>query len=90
MILVTGATGHIGRELVSRLADEGAAVRALARTPPKAALPAGVDVTTSGSGYVAVSHSSTGTDFTLAKRADGTVRRTCAPSGGACPSGGSW
>jgi type IV pilus assembly protein PilA len=53
-------------------------------------LPAGVDVTTSGAAYTAVAHSSTGTDFTLAKRADGTVRRTCAPSGGACPSGGSW
>jgi type IV pilus assembly protein PilA len=53
-------------------------------------LPAGVGVTTSGTGYTAVAHSTTGTDFTVAKHADGTVRRSCAPSGGTCPSGGSW
>jgi prepilin-type N-terminal cleavage/methylation domain-containing protein len=53
-------------------------------------LPAGVVVTTSPGGFTAVARSTTGTDFTLARRSDGTVRRTCAPSGGACPSDGSW
>jgi prepilin-type N-terminal cleavage/methylation domain-containing protein len=53
-------------------------------------LPAGVDVTTSADGFTAIAHSASGTDFTLARRPDGTVRRTCAPSGGACPSDGTW
>ena len=53
-------------------------------------LPAGVDVSTSTDGFTAVAHSASGTDFTLARRPDGTVRRTCAPSGGACPSDGTW
>jgi uncharacterized protein YbjT (DUF2867 family) len=43
-ILVTGATGAIGRHLVSALLDRGAAVRALTRTPDKAGLPAGVEI----------------------------------------------
>jgi uncharacterized protein YbjT (DUF2867 family) len=33
VILVTGATGNIGRHLVARLAERGAEVRAFARTP---------------------------------------------------------
>lgn len=44
MILVTGATGTIGRPLVEALAGEGAAVRAVSRDPGKAGLPAGVEV----------------------------------------------
>jgi uncharacterized protein YbjT (DUF2867 family) len=44
MILVTGATGTIGRHVVARLLDEGQDVRALTRDPRRAALPPGVDV----------------------------------------------
>ncbi|MDX3529155.1 NAD(P)H-binding protein [Streptomyces sp. ID05-39B] len=47
MILVTGATGTIGSELVRRLAARGEKVRALVRDPAKAramSLPAGVEV----------------------------------------------
>jgi uncharacterized protein YbjT (DUF2867 family) len=44
MILVTGATGTVGRELVRLLARQGEPVRAMTRHPTKAALPAGVDV----------------------------------------------
>ncbi|MGW5352790.1 NAD(P)H-binding protein [Streptomyces sp. NPDC004031] len=44
MILVTGATGNIGRELVSQLDAAGAAVRILVRDPARAAaLPAGAE-----------------------------------------------
>ncbi len=43
-ILVTGATGKIGRHLVTDLLDRGSAVRALSRTPGTAALPGGVEV----------------------------------------------
>src|SRR3954466_4885601 len=43
-ILVTGATGTIGRHIVDQLAKRGADVRALARDPAKANLPAGVTV----------------------------------------------
>jgi uncharacterized protein YbjT (DUF2867 family) len=43
MILVTGATGTIGRELVAELARRGAKVRALSRNPAAAAFPAGVE-----------------------------------------------
>jgi uncharacterized protein YbjT (DUF2867 family) len=32
VILVTGATGHVGRQVVSQLLRTGAAVRALTRT----------------------------------------------------------
>jgi uncharacterized protein YbjT (DUF2867 family) len=43
MILVTGATGTVGRELVAELARRGAKVRALSRNPAAAAFPAGVE-----------------------------------------------
>lgn len=44
MILVVGATGNVGREVVSQLLDVGVAVRAMTRDPDTAELPAGVDV----------------------------------------------
>ncbi|MFG3340037.1 NAD(P)H-binding protein [Glycomyces sp. NPDC048151] len=43
-ILVTGATGNVGRHLVERLHADHQPVRALTRDPAKAGLPAGVDV----------------------------------------------
>jgi uncharacterized protein YbjT (DUF2867 family) len=43
-ILVTGATGRVGRHVVSGLLAAGAAVRALVRTPEAAILPAGVEL----------------------------------------------
>ena len=43
-ILVTGATGNIGRQVVDQLVKRGADVRALARDPAKANFPAGVAV----------------------------------------------
>ncbi|MFF5138522.1 NAD(P)H-binding protein [Streptomyces sp. NPDC013157] len=44
MILVTGATGTIGSDVVRQLAEHGAKVRALTRDPAKARVPAGVEV----------------------------------------------
>jgi len=44
MILVTGATGTVGRQLVNELVTAGADVRALSRTPERAGLPSGVEV----------------------------------------------
>ncbi|MEV6521724.1 NAD(P)H-binding protein [Longispora sp. NPDC051575] len=44
MYLVIGATAHFGRQAVEELAAAGVPVRALTRTPEKAAFPAGVDV----------------------------------------------
>lgn len=43
-ILVTGATGNVGRNVVHQLVQRGANVRALVRNPAKADFPAGVDV----------------------------------------------
>jgi uncharacterized protein YbjT (DUF2867 family) len=43
-ILVTGATGNVGRHVVDQLVQRGAPVRALVRNPGKAAFPAGVEV----------------------------------------------
>lgn len=43
-ILVTGATGAVGRNIIEQLVKRGADVRALARDPAKANLPAGVAV----------------------------------------------
>ncbi|SBT51811.1 SDR family oxidoreductase [Micromonospora auratinigra] len=44
MILVTGATGTVGREVVSTLTARGEKVRALSRDPARAGLPAEVEV----------------------------------------------
>ncbi|WP_308298943.1 NAD(P)H-binding protein [Streptomyces sp. GESEQ-35] len=44
MILVTGATGKVGREAVGQLTALDRKVRALSRTPEEAGLPEGVDV----------------------------------------------
>jgi uncharacterized protein YbjT (DUF2867 family) len=43
-ILVTGATGRIGRQVVQQLVQRGATVRVLVRDPSKADFPAGVQV----------------------------------------------
>ncbi|MGC9540434.1 SDR family oxidoreductase [Streptomyces sp. UG1] len=43
-ILVTGATGTVGRQVVAELLARGHAVRALTRDPAKADFPAGVEV----------------------------------------------
>ncbi len=43
-ILVTGATGNVGRQVVTRLVEAGGAVRAMTRHPQKCQLPDGVDV----------------------------------------------
>lgn len=43
MILVTGATGHVGSELVRRLAAAGEPVRAMTRRPAEARFPAGAE-----------------------------------------------
>ncbi|MBY5544097.1 SDR family oxidoreductase [Rhizobium leguminosarum] len=43
-ILVTGATGNVGRQVVEHLVKRGADVRALVRDPSKANFPAGVSV----------------------------------------------
>jgi uncharacterized protein YbjT (DUF2867 family) len=43
-IVVTGATGNVGRPLVSELAAAGARVRAVTRRPEAARFPAGVEV----------------------------------------------
>ncbi|GAA4205118.1 NAD(P)H-binding protein [Streptosporangium oxazolinicum] len=44
MILVTGATGKVGGQVVAQLLDAGVAVRALARDPASATLPEGAEV----------------------------------------------
>lgn len=44
MILVTGATGHVGRHVVAELLKAGESVRALTRRPDIAGLPAGAQV----------------------------------------------
>lgn len=43
-ILVTGATGNVGRQVVEHLVKRGAEVRALVRDPSKAEFPQGVSV----------------------------------------------
>jgi NADH dehydrogenase len=42
-VLVTGATGYVGRRLVPRLVESGLEVRALVRSPETASLPVGVE-----------------------------------------------
>ncbi|MEV0228731.1 NAD(P)H-binding protein [Nonomuraea sp. NPDC050786] len=44
MILVTGATGNVGRHLVNLLLQAGEQVRAISRNPERADLPEGVEV----------------------------------------------
>ena len=44
MILVTGATGTVGRQVVAQLRERGMPVRAVTRNPGSAGLPAGVEV----------------------------------------------
>jgi uncharacterized protein YbjT (DUF2867 family) len=44
VILVTGATGNVGRQVVGRLLREGADVRAMTRRPDRAGLPDGTEV----------------------------------------------
>jgi uncharacterized protein YbjT (DUF2867 family) len=44
MILVTGATGTVGRPLIDVLVSEGAKVRALTHNPQAANLPAGIEL----------------------------------------------
>jgi uncharacterized protein YbjT (DUF2867 family) len=44
MILITGATGNIGRPLTELLVQAGAQVRAVTRDPSGAGLPAGVEI----------------------------------------------
>jgi uncharacterized protein YbjT (DUF2867 family) len=43
-VLVTGATGNVGREVVAGLLAEGLPVRAVVRSPATAALPGGAEV----------------------------------------------
>ncbi|MFI6501376.1 NAD(P)H-binding protein [Nonomuraea typhae] len=43
-ILVTGATGTVGRQVVSQLVERGERVRALTRNPARASFPSGVEV----------------------------------------------
>lgn len=43
-ILVIGATGTVGRQVVEQLVKRGAGVRALVRDPSKASFPMGVDI----------------------------------------------
>ncbi|WP_445288590.1 SDR family oxidoreductase [Variovorax atrisoli] len=43
-ILVTGATGKVGRQVVQNLVERGAGVRAIVRDPAKANLPASVEI----------------------------------------------
>ena len=44
LVLVTGATGRVGRAVVAQLLDAGVPVRALTRRPAAAGLPAAVEV----------------------------------------------
>ncbi|BDT93177.1 MULTISPECIES: NAD(P)H-binding protein [Nocardia] len=44
MIVITGATGTIGSEIVRQLSERGTAIRAVTRDPGRAAVPAGVEV----------------------------------------------
>lgn len=52
-IVVTGATGNVGRPLVTELAAAGAHVRAVTRTPETAEFPYGVEVASSAADALA-------------------------------------
>jgi uncharacterized protein YbjT (DUF2867 family) len=52
-IVVTGATGNVGRPLVSELAAAGARVRAVTRTPETAGFPDGVEAVSSAADAIA-------------------------------------
>ncbi|MFC7718443.1 SDR family oxidoreductase [Nonomuraea recticatena] len=43
-ILVTGATGTVGRHVVEQLVERGERVRALTRNPGRASFPEGVEI----------------------------------------------
>jgi uncharacterized protein YbjT (DUF2867 family) len=43
MILITGASGNVGREVLNQIAQSGAPIRAAFQSPSKAAAPAGVE-----------------------------------------------
>jgi uncharacterized protein YbjT (DUF2867 family) len=45
-VLITGATGNVGRHVAAGLGDAGITVRALSRNPSPDRLPAGVDAVT--------------------------------------------
>ena len=51
-IVVTGATGNVGRPLVSELAAAGARVRAITRAPQTAGFPDGVEAVSSASSAI--------------------------------------
>jgi uncharacterized protein YbjT (DUF2867 family) len=44
VLLITGATGNVGRPLIAKLVESGAKVRAISRNPAGAELPADVEV----------------------------------------------
>lgn len=52
-IVVTGATGNVGRPLVAELAAAGARVRAVTRTPEAAGFPSSVDTVASAADAIA-------------------------------------
>jgi uncharacterized protein YbjT (DUF2867 family) len=52
-IVITGATGNVGRPLVNQLVDAGAKVRAVTRSPQSAGLPAEVELVESASEAIA-------------------------------------
>lgn len=52
-IVVTGATGNVGRPLIDELVAAGARVRAITRVPNAATLPAGVEMVASAADAVA-------------------------------------
>src|SRR5690242_12090095 len=52
-IVVTGATGNVGRPLVAELAAAGARVRAITRTPEAAGFPSSVDAVASAADAIA-------------------------------------
>lgn len=68
-VLVTGATGNVGRLVVDQLLGSGVEIRALTNNPKKAALPAGVEVV---EGYL-------GTLSTMPAALEGVERMYLAP-----------